>query len=392
MSRAILVLNAGSSSLKFSLSDAENLGLLCRGKIDDLGDAATFSAHGPLAAPLLAAPGRSGAADHAAATHWLLGAIRQHLPDVTLHAAGHRVVHGGAEFAAPVLVDATTLARLEALVPLAPNHQPANVAAIRAVAANWPGLPQVATFDTAFHRNQPRLNQLYALPRALADEGVVRYGFHGLSYEYIASVLPEHLGARAEGRVVVAHLGHGASLCALHGRRSVTSSMGFSTLDGLMMSTRCGTLDVGVVLYLLRQGRALADVEDLLYDQSGLLGISGLAGDVRELEASDDPRASEALALFALYAARELGSLVAVLGGLDALVFTAGIGENSSSTRARIAAHLAWLGVELDEGANRQNAALVSAAGSRVEVHVIPTDEEVVITRAVQALTQVRHD
>ncbi|MEO8461212.1 MAG: acetate/propionate family kinase [Dokdonella sp.] len=388
MSSAILVLNAGSSSIKFALYDRLTLAPLVRGGIENIDGNARVNAIGPHASELLQSSAVPPSGSHAAWTQWLLGAIREHLPQLPIDVAGHRVVHGGATFTAPTRIDVAVLRQLEALTPLAPNHQPANLAAIRAVAAAWPELPQIACFDTAFHRTQPRLAQLFALPRDLIDAGVVRYGFHGLSYEYICGVLPDVIGERANGRVVIAHLGHGASMCALHEGRSIATTMGFTTLDGLMMGTRCGTLDPGVVLYLLQQKQMSAeDVDTMLNRQSGLLGVSGISHDTRDLEASTDAHAAEALQLFAYRAARELGSLVAALGGLDALVFSAGIGEHSAKMRDRICAYTAWLGLVLDQDANARHATRISAQDSAVDVLVVPTNEELVIARAARALT-----
>lgn len=388
MNSVILVLNAGSSSVKFALYEQLTLEALCRGEIADIGSRARIEASGPYAEALLAAHAFPSAGSHEEGVQWLVAAIRERLPQLAIHAAGHRVVHGGASFSAPTRVDDAVLRELEALTPLAPNHQPANLAAIRAVAKAWPRLPQIACFDTAFHRTQPTLAQWFALPRELIDAGIVRYGFHGLSYEYLAGTLPDLIGIRANARVVIAHLGHGASLCALRERRSIATTMGFTTLDGLMMGTRCGALDAGVVLYLLRERQMSVDqVERLLNQQSGLLGVSTISHDVRELEASADPRAAEALDLFAYRAARELGSLVAALGGLDVLVFSAGIGEHSASMRQRICARAQWLGVALDPVANAQHATRISAGDSAVEVLVVPTNEELVIARAARALT-----
>ena len=299
-----------------------------------------------------------------------------------LIAAGHRVVHGGILYSAPVLVDASVLSYLEQLVPLAPLHQPHNLTAIRAIARIRPDIPQVACFDTAFHHTQPAVAQAFALPREVTALGVKRYGFHGLSYEYIASVLPSYVGERSDGRVVMAHLGGGASMCALRGRRSVGTSMGFTALDGLPMGTRCGALDPGVVLYLLSEQRmTLSEVTDLLYHRSGLLGVSGESSEMHELLASDSPYAAEAIDLFVYRIRRELGSLVAVLGGLDVLVFTGGIGEHAVPIRARICQDAQWLGVRLDEEANRTGGPKISAEGSAVAVLVIPTDEDMMIAR-----------
>jgi acetate kinase len=276
---------------------------------------------------------------------------------------------------------------LAALIPLAPLHQPHNLAAIRAVAKQFPELPQVACFDTSFHRTQPRLAQIYAIPRALTDAGILRYGFHGLSYDYIAGVLPDHLGAFAEGRVIVAHLGNGASMCAMRERRSVATSMGFTALDGLMMGRRCGALDPGVVLHLIREkGLSATEVEDMLYNRSGLLGVSGLSNDLRVLEASADPAAAEAIALFAWRAAQELAALAATIGGVDAIVFTAGIGENSAHMRDLICARLGWMGVAIDAAANTENRVRISPSGADIVVLVLPTNEELVVAQATQAL------
>jgi acetate kinase len=285
-----------------------------------------------------------------------------------------------------VVIDAGVEQRIERLAPLAPSHQPHNLAAIRAIAARAPAIAQVACFDTAFHRSQPRLARLLAVPRALSDAGIERYGFHGLSYQYLAGALPQYT-QRADGRVIIAHLGHGASLCALRDRRSVATTMGFSTLDGLMMGTRCGALDPGVLLHLLHSGRYdAAGLDDLLYRRCGLLGVSGISDDVRVLEASADPRAREALDLFAYRAAGEIGALAAAIGGVDVLVFSGGIGENSVAMRAAIAARAAWLGVALDADANAAARSRISTAASAVEVLAIPTDEEIVIARATQEL------
>ncbi len=389
MNSAILVLNAGSSSVKFALYDQQTLAPLLRGAIDGIGNNARVDANGPCAAALLATGALPQADTHEVGVQWLLDAIRERLPQITLQAAGHRVVHGGANFSAPTRIDDAVLRQLEALTPLAPNHQPANLAAIRAVSAIWPKLPQIACFDTSFHRSQPRLAQLFALPRELIDAGIVRYGFHGLSYEYLSGALHEVVGDRANTRVVIAHLGHGASMCALRDGRSIATTMGFTTLDGLMMGSRCGALDAGVVLYLLREKQMSVDqVDQMLNKQSGLLGVSTISDDVRELEASTDPRAAEALQLFAYRAARELGSLVAALGGLDMLVFSAGIGEHSASIRQHICAYAQWLGVNLDPAANAQHASRISTNDSAVDVLVIPTNEELVIARAAQSMAQ----
>jgi acetate kinase len=310
------------------------------------------------------------------------GWLRQHFGDRVLLGVGHRVVHGGTDFAAPVRVTPAVLARLEALCPLAPLHQPHNLAGIRAVAAVQPDLPQVACFDTAFHRGHPEIADWFALPRRFHDDGIRRYGFHGLSYEYIASVLPEVAPEIARGRVVVAHLGSGASMCAIRGGRSQDSTMGFTALDGLPMGTRCGALDPGVVLHLIRAyGMDVDAVERMLYNECGLKGVSGISNDMRALLASDDPRARHAIDLFVWRICRELGALAAVLGGLDGLVFTAGIGERSAEIRKRVCERAAWLGIELDQETNRSGSPRISVEGSRVRVYAIPTDEELMIAR-----------
>jgi acetate kinase len=310
-----------------------------------------------------------------------------HEKGLTLTEVGHRVVHGGTLFLAPVLVDSMVINRLEQLIPLAPLHQPHNLAAIRSIARMKPDVPQVACFDTAFHCTQPPVAQAFALPRAVTDLGVKRYGFHGLSYEYIASVLPHYAGALADGGVVVAHLGNGASMCAMLGRKSHATTMGFTALDGLPMGTRCGSLDPGVLLYLMSERQMdLPAVTDLLYHRSGLLGVSGISSDMRELLASNASTADEAIDLFVYRIRRELGSLVAALGGLDVLVFTAGIGEHAASIRARVCQDAQWLGVRLDNEANRAGGPKISTDNSAVSVWVIPTDEDMMIAEHTNAL------
>lgn len=385
MTAAILVLNAGSSSLKFALYEPDGIALLCRGTISAIGGDANLAVTGPEQA-LLEGRRPPAHASHEAATMWLLGLVDDG-SDLDLVAVGHRVVHGGPRFSAPVRIDDGILAALRDLIPLAPGHQPHNLAAVDAVARAWPGLPQGACFDTAFHRTMPRLAQLYPLPGDLIDQGMVRYGFHGLSYEYIADVLPDHAGERANGRVIVAHLGHGASLCGMLGRRSIATTMGFTALDGIMMGTRSGAIDPGIILHLIQaRGMAADGVADLLYARSGLLGVSGISDDVRILEASDDPRAAEALDLFAYRVVREIGSLVAALRGLDVLVFTAGVGEHSAGIRDRIARGLDWTGLILDPGLNARSEVRISDAASKVDAFVIPTNEELPIARAVRDL------
>lgn len=388
MIEAILVLNVGSSSIKFAVYIADTLERLCRGYVADIGDE-DASAHvdGPRAADFSELELPADVRDRSAAGRWLLDRIRRSLDGVRICAAGHRVVHGGMDFSEPVVVDESTLVALEKLIPLAPQHQPHNLAAIRTVAETWPGLTQVACFDTAFHRTQPARAQRFALPRAFAAEGIIRYGFHGLSYEYLSGVLPQYAGDRADARVVIAHLGHGASLCALRDRRSVATTMGFTALDGLMMARRSGAIDPGVLLYLLQQKHmTAAAVEDVLYNQSGLLGVSGISDDLRILEASAEPRAEEAMDLFAYRAGSEIAAMAAALEGLDLLVFSGGIGEHSAQMRHRICAYSKWLGIALDTDPNERDGPRISAPDSRVDVFVIPTDEEIVVARATDRL------
>ena len=385
MGAAIAVLNAGSSSIKFSLFDAGDgdLRLALRGQAEGLYTAPRFVARDAGGTTLAEKSWGDGAAlGHAGALDHLLAFLRTELADHRLVGVGHRVVHGGLDFAQPVRLDATVCAALEKYVPLAPLHQPHNLAPIKVLLERAPQLPQVACFDTAFHRGQPPLAQAFALPKAITDRGVRRYGFHGLSYEYIAQALPEHDARAAQGKVVVLHLGNGSSMCAIAGGRSVASTMGFTAADGLPMGTRCGSLDPGVMLYLMDELKMDARaIEKLIYQQSGLLGVSGISSDMRTLEASGEPGARAAIDLYVYRIGRELGSLAAALGGLDAVVFTAGIGENSRALRERVCRDAAWLGVELDAGANAANGPRISAAGSRVSAWTMPTDEELMIAR-----------
>jgi acetate kinase len=382
MSDALLVLNAGSSSLKWSVFlDEDPPRLLLRGQVEGLPAGPRFVARN--ADGSLVEEWRwDTPMDHRGAIAFLLGWGQTGvLGGQRIAAVGHRVVHGGTTFAAPVLLDARTLTELAALTPLAPLHQPQNLAAIGAVADLAPTLPQVACFDTAFHRTQPDVAQAFALPRRYAAEGVRRYGFHGLSFEYIASALHSIDPRAAAGRTVVAHLGNGASLCAMVDGKSVASTMSFTALDGLVMGTRCGAIDPGVLLYLIDHGMSRRDLEHLLYEESGLLGVSGISSDMRHLLASPDPRAAEAIDLFVYRIGRELGSLAAAMGGLDALVFTGGIGENAASIRARVTRDASWLGLDLDDAANENGGPRISAAGGRVAVWMLPANEELVIAR-----------
>ena len=351
---AILVLNAGSSSLKFALFAGGEA--RWRGEIAGAGTADQVGAQ---VEALVVRAGGAGA----------------------LAGVGHRLVHGGPDHGAPERVGPELMMALEALVPMDPLHMPFGLAAIRAVGMVAPDVAQVVCFDTAFHATMPRVAREFALPRALSEAGVRRYGFHGLSCEYIAGVLAAQAPGLAAGRVIVAHLGAGASLCALAAGRSVGSSFGMSVLDGLMMATRCGALDPGVVFYLARMGHDLGVIEDMLYRRSGLLGVSGISGDVRVLLASDDPRAAEALDLYTYRIAVEMGAMASALDGVDGIVFTAGVGAHSAQIRARVCARLGWMGVALDDAANAAGAGRIGGAGGAVDLRVIPTDEEAMIAR-----------
>jgi len=389
MTGAILTLNAGSSSLKFALYDGRSLKAAARGEIENLGHAPHLLARDAGGAVLAEQRWPDGLADpFATALEALMAFAEAHLGGDGLGTVGHRVVHGGADHVAPERVTPALLAALAALTPLDPLHMPHNLAPMRAIAAARPALPQIACFDTAFHHAMPLVAQRIALPRAVTDTGVRRYGFHGLSYEYIASCLPALAPRLAAGRVIVAHLGSGASLCAMLAGRSVDTTTGFSALDGLMMATRCGSLDPGVVLYLGQRGHSFSDIEDMLYRRSGLLGVSGVSDDVRVLLASKDPHAQDALELFSYRMAAHVGALAVALGGLDGLVFTAGIGEHAAPVRADLCARLAWLGVRLDASANAANAGLISTADSAIAVRIFPTDEEAMIARHTRAILQ----
>jgi acetate kinase len=382
MSPAILTLNAGSSSVKFALFqvNAGGLELRVKGQVEGLMRAPHFTvkdAQGTLLAQSYWEAAGGTHTGHSLAFEHIWRWLQTQGDSEAILAVGHRIVHGGPEFTQPVIIDDQVLAKLEALVPLMPLHQPHNLAAVRAVARRRSQLPQVACFDTAFHSQRRSVTERFGLPHALFESGVRRYGFHGLSYAYIARQLHKVAPAVATGRVVVAHLGSGCSMCALHAGKSVETTMSFSALDGLPMGTRCGNLDPGVLLYLMReQGMGVEQLEDLLYKRSGLLGISGVSNDLRDLLPSEAPLAREAVDYFIYRIGQTLGALVASLGGLDALVLTAGVGENSVEIRARICRDAAWLGIALDEPANQAGATRISVAGSRPSVWVIPTNEE----------------
>src|SRR5215472_11873536 len=386
MSDTILVVNAGSSSIKFqlfALKAGEELERRIKGEVEGIGSHPHMRAQGKDGETLVeTAWETAGQEDGTAALDHVLDLLAKELEGEAPAAIGHRVVHGGTRFAKPILIDDDVVAALEALVPLAPLHQPGNLAPIRALRGRLPKLPQVACFDTAFHRSHPEIADRFAIPQALHAAGIRRYGFHGLSYEYIAAALGEIAPALALGRVIVAHLGNGASICALKSGQSIDSSMSFTALDGLPMGTRPGQLDPGVLLHLIAtKGWDTKRLEQFLYHECGLKGLSGLSNDMRDLLASDTPAARLAVDYFVYRVVREAGALAAALGGLDGIVFTAGIGERSAEIRARVCAGLAWLGLELDGARNQRHGPEITKSGSRVSAWTIPTDEERMIAR-----------
>ncbi len=390
MTARLLTLNAGSSSLKFAVYETgpDAPALILRGQIAGIGTTPRLEAKDAQGQAIaFAAAGAIG--DHRAALAHLLDWLKQTGRGDGLAGAGHRVVHGGTDFTAHCRLSPANIGQLAALEPLAPHHQPHNVAAIRALAAQMPDLPQVGCFDTAFHATQPPEARRLALPRDLAAKGLQRYGFHGLSYEYVTQRLRELTGGALPKRLVIAHLGNGASMCAVREGRSVATTMGFSTLDGLIMATRIGALDPGVILHLMRtEGYGLKELEELFYNKSGLLGLSGLSPDMRTLLASPEPAAREAVTQYCYRITRELGSLAAALGGLDALVFTGGIGENAALVRAAVCRDAAWLGVELDAAANVAGDQQISRKSSRAAAWVVPTDEEQIIAAHTRRLLE----
>jgi len=379
----IAVINAGSSSIKFAVfAQDQEQSLLFRGQVERIGVAPTLLVEGPSGEKL--ADHRWGASDldHRSATRVIIEISVSLLGGRPVAGIGHRVVHGGTKFTAPVRVDIDVIAALRELTPLAPLHQPHNIAPIEAVMAEAPQMPQVACFDTSFHQTQPHLAQIYALPRELTESGIRRYGFHGLSYEYVTGKLHETMPELADKRLVIAHLGNGASLCAVHRGRSVATTMGFTAVEGLVMGTRSGSIDPGVLIYLMDERRMDARaLENLIYTKSGLLGVSGISSDMRSLRALNDPKAQEAIDLFVYRIVREIGSLAAALGGLDGLVFTGGIGQGDARTRREVVAGCAWLGANLDEAANATGNGRIDDASSSIPVLVLPTDEERVIAR-----------
>ena len=383
MSGYIVVINAGSSSVKFALYETDaDVSMRFRGQVEGIGVAPSLRIRNADGKVVTERTWAADAFDHDAATRELLMIGRALIEGAPVTGIGHRVVHGGMNYTAPTRMDRATLASLSELIPLAPLHQPHNLAPIRTILDVAPHIPQVACFDTAFHRGQPAIAQSFALPRRFTDAGVRRYGFHGLSYDYLVSRLGDLRPDLAAGRVVLAHLGNGASLCATKQGRSVASTMGFTAVDGLMMGTRCGALDPGVILYLMQEYHMdAAAIEDLIYRESGLLGVSGLSPDMRTLRASSDRSAREAIDLFVYRIVRETGSLVAALGGIDAFVFSGGIGENDAATRTEVIEGCRWMGAILDPALNAIGDGCISTAASSVSVWVIPTDEERLIAR-----------
>jgi acetate kinase len=384
MSDAIIVLNAGSSSLKFSIYDAANLelNLVTRGQIEGLGTSSRFKAKDPQGQVLaeVALNGHTQSFGHAEAfAHLCQWALEQYGGRLKAMAVGHRLAHGGLDFTEPMLIDGDVVTKLEQLIPLVPLHQPHNLAAVKGVMQLRPDLAQVACFDTAFHRNRPSVSERFGLPDEMFRRGLRRWGFHGLSYEFVSKQFRLIAPDISRGRVIAAHLGSGASLCAMKDGQSVDTTMSFSALDGLPMGTRCGNLDPGVILFLLRHGWSLDRIEDLLYKKSGLLGISNISNDVRDLLASNSPLAIEAIEFFVYRIVREIGSLTAALGGLDALIFTAGVGENSPVIRHKVCQGLGWLGISIDQDENRRGSTCISPKEHAPSVWVIPTDEEGVI-------------
>lgn len=389
---AIAVVNAGSSSIKFAIfAAAETPALRIKGLIEGIGATPRAKLSGLGGETLLKEDLPPDGFDHAAATRTMMRIASPWLEGKNISVVGHRVVHGGGEFSAPLRVTEAIVEKLAAFIPLAPLHQPHNLAVIRAMLAAHPQLPQVACFDTAFHASAPPIAQAFAIPRKYSDAGVRRYGFHGISYEYVAGRLKEIAPEIAKGRVIVAHLGNGASLCAMKDGKSVASTMGFTAVDGLVMGTRCGAIDPGVLVHMIDQyGFNARDLENLIYRESGLLGVSGISSDMRTLRASSEPAAREAISLFVYRIVREIGSLAAALGGLDALVFTGGIGENDGETRAEVCAGCAWLGVTLNHEANDRGEMLASAQSSNVAILVIPTNEELEIAKSAQRFASSR--
>lgn len=382
MENAVLVINAGSSSIKFAIfSVGKETKKIYHGMVDHIATTPELIIYDIDKNIVLSE--KFALTNYEGVVGNLIASINKFLKNFTLIAVGHRVVHGGTQYLNPVLINDTVIEDLTKLIPLAPLHQPYNLNIIVAIRKIHPDLHQVACFDTAFHATQSKIVRTFAVPRKLSEEGVVKYGFHGLSYEYISTILPKYFSSKiVDGKILVAHLGNGASACAINNKKSVASSMGFTALEGLMMGTRCGNIDPGVVLYLLDEKKlSVKETTNFLYKESGLLGVSGVSSDVRELELSSDPNAKEALDLFCYRAARELLALCTILKGLDILIFTAGIGEHSVLVRKKICEWLSWLGISIDDNANKTNANIISDKNSKITVAVIPTNEELMIVQ-----------
>lgn len=388
MDRCIAVLNAGSSSIKFAAyRQSEPVQIEFRGRIERIAIAPTLSIVDKAGEQIEERSWPAEGFDHRAATNVIIETIVRLLNGTAVAGVAHRVVHGGTEFDGPVLVTSEILQSLGKLSPLAPLHQPHNLAPIAAIREAAPNLPQIACFDTAFHQSQPALAQMFALPREMTSSGIRRYGFHGLSYDFVSRQLAELAPDLASGRVIIAHLGNGSSLCALRAGRSVATTMGFTAVDGLMMGTRCGSVDPGVILYLMdERGMSPREIEDLIYRRSGLLGVSGITSDMQSLRASTEAGARDAIDLFVYRIVREIGSLAAALEGLDGLVFTGGIGERDTRTRSEVVRGCAWLGARLDEDRNAQGEGKISATGSSIDIRVVPTDEERMMAQQAAAL------
>ena len=383
MAEPIAVINAGSSSIKFALFTAgANQPAEFRGQVERIGSAPHLTISDAAGQKVADEQWPAEGFDHRKATGVIFEQAIPLLRGTPVAAVGHRVVHGGTDFAAPIRIDEEIIGKLRALCPLAPLHQPHNLAAIEAVAEGAPHIPQVACFDTAFHRNQPELAQIFAIPREITQSGVRRYGFHGLSYEFVSQRVRELAPELGDARILIAHLGNGASMCAVRAGRSMATTMGFTAVDGLMMGTRCGNIDPGVLIYLMdERGMGPRDIEDLIYKKSGLLGVSGISSDMRSLRASQDSSAAQAIDLFVYRIVREIGSLVAAMSGIDALVFTGGIGERDAATRSAVAKGCSWLGIELDEMRNQAGEGLISIDEGSLPVWVVPTDEESMVAR-----------
>ena len=388
MAECIAVVNAGSSSVKFGVYDIGGHETpLLRGQVEQIGVSPALTATDADGAVVTNKVWDPQGFGHAEAMEAIIETMRSALPGSTVKGVGHRVVHGGTHFTKPTEISAGVVAELEKLAPLAPLHQPHNIAPIKALAGREPPIPQVACFDTSFHQSQPEVAQAFALPRELSRSGIRRYGFHGLSYEFVSGRLREIAPDHAEKRIIIAHLGNGASLCAIHHGESVATTMGFTAIDGLMMGTRCGSLDPGVLIYLMdERGMDARAVEKLMYKQSGLLGVSGISSDMRELRASQDPDARTAIDLFVYRIVREIGSLAASLGGLDGLVFTGGIGQRDGKSRTEIISGYAWLGAAMDVEKNQTGDGRIDSPQSRIPIWVIPTDEELIIARSTIAV------